>query len=189
MPDAVTLKINLPDFLKQMRGFSERTQKQHARAAASAGAKVFIRLAKQNARVSSKANRDRVPGALRRNIIQIKSRFHAPNEIVYNVGVRTKRFVQRRMKSKVKQLLWERKGDPFYWYFLEGGWIPRGPGKKLRGGERARSLQRQRLLASGARKVRYEFLAPAFRGGKELSVRAAIAEMDKRIAKENARER
>jgi hypothetical protein len=77
--------------------------------------------------------------------------------------------------------------DAFYWRFLEGGWIPRGQGQRLRGGTRRRALERERLLKGGARRVAYPFLAPAFASGQGAAVAAFYAKIEQRIARESQR--
>jgi HK97 gp10 family phage protein len=185
MPDGVEVKINVAEFTKQMRELGSKIQKRIARRAVNAGAKVLVEIARQRAPVLKAATKNRVPGALKKNIITLRSRFQPPNAVLYNVGVRTLKTL--RTKSNVKRLGFKRAGDPFYWYILEHGWVPRGPGNKLRGGERSRQLQRRRLIAGGAKVKQFPYFAPAFSSGKERALQAILVEFEKSLKVEAAR--
>lgn len=71
--------------------------------------------------------------------------------------------------------------DPFYWRFLEGGWIPRGPGNKFKGGERTRAILRARALAGGASRVNHPFLQPAFTFAENAALDTALEFMTRAI--------
>lgn len=168
----VIVRTNLPQVQRQLREFGLDFERRVVRSATNAAAQVIKKLAKQNAPVLKTPKRGRIPGALRAAIYIGRDR-------------RVPRGVERQYVS-VKG-----KGDkskPFYWRFLEAGWIPRGPGQKFRGGERSRALQRSRALASGARKVQYPFIAPAFSAGQGGAISAFYDRIAKRIARENAKQ-
>ena len=147
--DSLAVKVNLPDFSRQLREVSARVERLGVAAGLRAAGRVFRDEARSLAPVLREPDRRRIAGALRRSIVLWKTR--SPRGIVsYRVGVAAKRVVRGRTI------------DPFYWRFLEDGWIPRGPGRKLRGGKRSTRLQRERLIAGGAQRSQYPFLAPAF---------------------------
>ena len=94
--------------------------------------------------------------------------------------------------SAVQSLDVKRSGrvpDPFYWRFLEKGWIPRGRGRKFRGGTRSRALQRERALAGGARRVSHPFFMPAFRIADTVALDAFNKVIEDGIARESQRGR
>lgn len=182
MPDGASVTVNIPDFMRQIREIGSKVEKKVARRAVNAGASVFKELAKRAAPVLREPEKRRVAGALKKNIITVRSRFARRDQVLYNVGVRTLRTL--RTKSKVKQLKFVRSGDPFYWYFLERGWTPRGPGRKLRGGERKRRIQRKRNLLKGAKEYQFPFLEPAFEQGGARALETIIRTFDEGLTKE-----
>lgn len=89
-------------------------------------------------------------GALLKNIV-IKRETAAPaGTAQYNLGVRHGRNLTKKQKTEGKSLKIrggrvsvKYKDDPFYWRFLEFGWIPRAPGKALKGGARKKAAARK----------------------------------------------
>lgn len=76
--------------------------------------------------------------------------------------------------------------DPFYWRFLERGWVPRGPGQRFKGGPRRRKLERDRAIAAGAQEItKYRFLKPAFEAAGTRALDAFNKAVADGIAKEN----
>lgn len=168
----MTVTVNLPDFRRQLTEVEKRTRLRVTRNAVRAAASVFRRFARDRAPVlkaTGKFNKHRVPGALKRNIDIRRGRSRDRSVIGLNVGVRVGKTTKGR-------------GVPFYWRFLEGGWIPRGPGGKLKGGERSRSLQRRRLIAGGAKRRQFPFLAPAFAAGQGEALKAFNDRMNREFA-------
>lgn len=151
MRDGVSVRVNLPDFRRELAALDARMQRRVLTRAVRAAGGVIQAAAKGLAPRLSTPRRDRVPGLLASRIAVRRSRFGRRGVIKFFVGVRGAKKTQR-----------GRAQDPFYWKFLEGGWVPRGPGRKLAGGERSRALQRRRALSGGARRVQVPFLAPAF---------------------------
>jgi HK97 gp10 family phage protein len=158
---SVTVKTNLPDFRLQLREVDRKTRTKVVRAALRAAANVFKRHVKREAPKRS--------GALQRAIYVSRGRgYKAATDERFFVAVRTgKKYAKKG------------KGDPFYWGFLEAGWIPRGRGQALKGGDRSKALQRRRLLASGAKKVQFPFFAPAFKSGGTEALTAFNTRMDR----------
>lgn len=157
----VIAKVDIPDFTRQMREVGKQTRTKVVRAALRDAVNVFARRSRLEAPMLGKATKRRMPGALKAAIYASRGRSGRDRERFY-VAVRTGK------RNKLRGMT----GDPFYWRFLEDGWIPRGPGRKLRGGVRSRALQRRRLLEGGAVKItKYRFFKPAFEavGGSALN--------------------
>lgn len=163
----VIVKVDLPDFRRQLAEVEKRMRMKITRAALRAAGNVFARVARQKAPRLDQATKQRIPGALRRAIYVGRGRTGRDRERFF-VSVRG----GKRYAAKGR-------GDPFYWKFLEAGWIPRGPGGKLKGGNRSKKLQRSRARAAGAREVRYPFFKPAF----DEAGRQALAAFNERMVK------
>lgn len=175
----LNVRTNLPDFKLQLARFSADFQRKTVKSALSAAATVYKKLAVAKAPVLnalkySRKKNPRIPGLLRKAIYATRSRSKS--------GAGVEAFVVSFRKG-VKAAKTGR--DAFYGRFLELGWIPRGPGQKLKGGDRSRALQRSRNTAGGAKKYRYAFLEPAFKQGGAAAIRAFTIRIEKRIAKEN----
>lgn len=178
----VIIRTNLPDFRRQLREVGERTEKKYVRRSANAAGAVLRALAREKAPVlrpskDRRPRRDRTAGVLKRAIRVTRNRRESKKGIeVYTVGVRG------RVKSRGAAF------DPFYWRWQEAGWIPRGPGKKIRGGERTRRLARERILASGGQRVPGRwFLRDAAREGKNAAIDAFFKRMTESFAEESRR--
>jgi len=167
----INVRTNLPDVRAQLKALGFDFERRVMRAATRAAASVIMKLAKQRAPVLKEPRRGRVAGALRAALYVGRDRAVPRGTERQYVSVRAGRA----------------KTAPFYWRFLEHGWIPRGPGAKLKGGEKSRALQRNRALAGGARKFQYPFIAPAFYAGQGGAIDAFNSRIAARIAKENAR--
>lgn len=170
--NGVVVTTNLPDFRRQLKEVGQRVERRLTARAVRAAGKVFRTEARELAPVLKTPSRGRVAGALRRAVYMGRSKFTKRGEVRFFVGVRAGKKVRGTAR------------DPFYWRFLEGGWIPRGPGKALKGGNRSKALQRDRALKAGARKVAYPFLQPAFERGKERALRAFVQTMEEGLAQE-----
>lgn len=171
MADGVTVKVNIPDFKRQLQALGQRMEKNIVRRGIRAAGSVFVDEARRRAPVLREPRKDRVAGALRRAIRSVSRR--SPRGIVkQSVGVRA---TSAQSKAGI---------DPFYWRFLEAGWVPRGPGQKFKGGVRRRKLERQRAIAAGARTVAYPFLKPAF----DAAGRRALDAFNKAVADGIAKE-
>lgn len=170
--DGFKLTVDLPDFRRQIRQLGDRVEKRVVRGAMRDAAKVFRAAAVQRAPVLQQPDSRRMAGTLRRAIAIISPRRGGKRGTV-------------RLLVSVRAATKARVGgprDPFYWRWLEGGWMPRGPGQKLRGGSERRRLRRRYLLARGARRVQYPFLEPAFRQSGSAALAAFTRGMEKRIA-------
>lgn len=165
----VDVKVDLPDFRRQMAEVGKRMSTRVTRNAVRAAASVFRRFARDKAPVLKTVAKNRVPGALKRNIDIRRGRSRDSGVIGLNVGVRVGKSTKGR-------------GVPFYWSWLEGGWIPRGRGKGIKGGDRSKALQRRRLIAGGARRRQFPFLAPAFTAGQGGAVQAFNDRMEREFA-------
>lgn len=151
MRDDVSVRINLPEFRRQLQALGPRIERRIVTRGVRAAGKAFQVAARRLAPKLQEPDRRRRPGLLVSKIVVARSRFGRRGEVRYFVGVRAAKRAQRGTAR-----------DPFYWRFLEGGWIPRGRGQKFTGGERSRALQRRRALGAGGRRVAYPFLRPAF---------------------------
>ncbi|SNX59728.1 phage protein, HK97 gp10 family [Nitrosomonas ureae] len=124
-------------------------------------------------------------GALIRNIA-IKRESRVPQGVEqYHLGVRHGKDLTKSAMKKSKLVL--RKGsiryvdDPYYWSFLEFGWIPRGPGEALRGGTGKKQAIRN---AQSARRIPgRSFIGQALVNKKQ----EAIAAMEDRLVKDLAK--
>jgi HK97 gp10 family phage protein len=152
--DLVSVKTNLADFRAQLKAVGLKMERKIVRAATRDALKIYkaaaTRLAPELS-LSAVKERRRIRGALKSSIYIGTSRRAPKGTVSMFVGVRAK----RRFATLAV--------DAFYWRFLEGGWMPRGPGRKLTGGVRRRALERERNRARGARFVQRPFLLPAFR--------------------------
>jgi HK97 gp10 family phage protein len=159
MSDGITVKVDLARFKRDIGEVRSKVEKIVVRQALRAGARVFRDSARSGAPRLRKADPRRVPGALARAVVIFRPRSQGRGSITYTVGVRA----SKSQKAKGN--------DPFYWRFLEAGWMPRGPGQKLRGGSRRKSLERSRARSGGASFVKFPFLDPAFKnsGGAALA--------------------
>lgn len=173
MPEGVTVRMNIGDFRRELKALGTRMERRIAARATYAAGAVFRDAAKATAPVLARPVRGRIRGALARSIYVGRERRSPRGTVGYFVGVRAKRATRR------SGLL-----DAFYWRFLEGGWIPRGPGQRFAGGERRRALGRSRALAGGATKLQFPFLAPAFRQRRSQALAAFDAKMEEGLRDE-----
>lgn len=177
MADGVVVRTNIPDFKRQLDAFGLDFTRKTVRSATSAAAGIFkkavialVPVLRPRIGRAGPSNRQgkRVAGVLRRSIYVARSRQSTTGAERYVVSFRK----QKRSG-----------GDPFYGKFLEGGWIPRGPGKKLRGGAHSKALQRSRL--SGQKITKYAFLAPGFRNAGTTPLDKFTERIQARLDKEN----
>lgn len=159
---------NLPDFKRQMAGLRIDLQAKAVRRATAAAAGVLRAAAARAAALPmSPTSTRRRTGTLARAIYMARNRRTSTRGAErYIVGVRSGR---RAAKSN---------RDAFYARFLEGGWIPRGPGNRIKGGRRRKALERSRLAG---RKVQYPFMAPAFAANTGRAVTAFVQRMEREI--------
>jgi HK97 gp10 family phage protein len=180
MTDQVRVVTNLPDFKRQLQSIAFDMQKRAVATAARAGTKVLKALAVQGAPELQKPDtrkvNPRVRGTLRRAIYAgVAYRRSKPGLVVSTVGVYRKDKTRGKKTPKTTQ-------GAFYWYFLEAGWVPRGPGRRLRGGERTKRLERSRSVS---RQIKKPFLKPALDAGAGRAVEAFNASMQKSIDRYN----
>lgn len=168
MRDGVSLKVDLPDFRRQLAELDRRMQNRVVGAGVRAAGRLFRDAARGGAPVLRKPDRRRSAGALRRSIVLARQR-GPRGTIAYAVTVRASRSARGTQR------------DAFYWRFLEGGWIPRGPGNRLRGGTRRKALERSRLAAA---RVQYPFLEPAYQRSKGSALATFNATVQARLTSE-----
>lgn len=167
MRDGVSVKVDIPDFRRQLAEVEQRMRRRVVTGAIRDAAKVFLNAARQRAPVLRKPDPRRIPGRLRESIVIARVR-GGRSKFALRVVPRSRKETSRRAAASV----------PFYWVWLEGGWIPRGPGQRVRGGERARSRERAR---SSYRRVQYPFLGPAFQSSQGAALAAYNAGIFRRI--------
>ena len=173
----IKIITNLPDFISQLSKFSDDLRRKVFRAGTSAAAAIFVKAARAKApilkRFDTRKKNPRIVGNLRKNIYQYRSRETTPGKWVFKVSFR---------KGKKAAI---QKRDAFYGKFLEAGWLPRGPGKRIRGGSRTKNLIRSR--ATENKITKYRFLMPAFAAQKLNALNAFTARVQKRIDLENSK--
>lgn len=175
-PVDFSVRTNLPDFRAELKRLEARFRTRAVNNALRAAGRVFAKDAKRRAPVRRRtsARLGRPPGLLRDSIgVRKSSRYRSRQSINLWVGVRARR--KRGHRGKVTQ--------PFYWYFLEGGWYPHTGPRRVSKGKRSTALRRQRKIAAGAQKVRHPFLAPAFASNKG----QALGEFNKSLSRWIAR--
>ena len=167
MPDGFKVTLDIPDFRRQLREVEKRFRRRAVSQGVRDAAKVFRAAARQAAPVLRTRNPRRLPGALRTAITIARSRNATRGSVAYSVIVRASR--GRRGTAR----------DPFYWRFLEGGWIPRGPGQRIAGGTVRKRAERERLAAA---RVSYPFLGPAFQRMQGAAIAAFSRGVERRLA-------
>jgi hypothetical protein len=171
--DAITVRTNLPDFKRQLNAIRFDLQKRGVANANRAAVKVVRGQAETNAPIRT--------GRLKRAIWAGRNRrISKPGTEVATLAVYQKDKT-RNSKRKGRSVT----QGAFYWYFLEGGWIPRGPGQKIRGGTRRRALERERLIKAGAKRVQFPFLANALRTKQQGAIDAFNKSLQRSIDRYN----
>lgn len=162
------LKLALRDLDRSMR-------RKVLKAALRSAARVIQSDAKSRAPVLQMPTPRRVPGTVKRSIVVRASKL-ARRKNMLGVYVTVKA-----SKARVKK---DGRQDPFYFRFLEEGWIPRGPGRGLRGSDRKKRAVRAQ---DTGRKVQRPFLGPALQAKSQAAVQAFEREVLPAIAKYNRR--
>lgn len=154
MTTVVEVRTNLPDFTRQLAALDAKMRRSVLRKALRASATVYKR-----------AVQDKAPTA-KRAVYRPKGRSVIPGLLKASIRIgfarRTGKTVVRAYVTPGSKKFTRQWGDPYYWRWLEGGWIPRGPGQRLKGGKRSVALQRRRLVAAGVKVRQFKFVAPAF---------------------------
>lgn len=137
--DGVRVVTNLPEFRQQLRAIGADMERKAVREAGRAAMAVFRTVARQNAPVQQgrPTRKGHVPGTLKRAISVFKLRRHPKGVVLFRLGV------WRGRKAAAKGR------DGYYWSWVEEGHLARGPGRRLKGGNKSRALQRSRLRAAG----------------------------------------
>lgn len=170
MKEGITVNVvGIPQFAARLRALSDDMQKKVIRSAEMAAAVIFRNSARINAPTSATSkNRGASPGLLKKSIYAGRSKTRSkPGLETYTVGAR------KGKKTTRKNVV-----GAFYWRWVEGGHLVRGAGKRLKGGDRTRALQRERLKAAGAK-----FIPPVYfiRRAFQSNQSAALAAFNKRI--------
>jgi hypothetical protein len=172
MADDLGVKVyGLPEFAARLRALRNTDIRKVARSGAAAAATIFRRSVAANApvlkKIDTRRKNPRVMGALKRAVIAARSsRKSGPGKEVYVVSFRVR----------------GGKNSAFYWRWVEGGHIVRGPGQRLKGGNRTRALQRARIKASGGSYVPGRwFVRQAFQGNQVQAADAVSKRLNERI--------
>lgn len=172
----IVIRDNLPDFKRQLDRLEQELQVRSVRRSASATARLMRDAVKRAAGLpkSPKSTRTRT-GNLDAAVYALRNRRTSTRGAErWLVGVRQgKKTITNRRTGATREL-----PDAFYARFLEFGWIPRGRGKALRGGNRSKRLQRERLKEQ---KVSYPFFGNAFRGIQSRALDTFIRVMTKEV--------
>lgn len=163
------------DLRAALRDLDRKMRFKVLRNALRAAARVIQTDAKTKAPVLQTPTPKRNPGTVRRSIVVRASRLARRKNMV-GVYVTVKA-----SKARVKK---DGRQDPFYFRFLEEGWIPRGPGRGLRGSDRKKRAVRAQ---DAGRKVQRPFLGPALQAKSQAAVQAFEREVLPAIAKFNRR--
>ena len=154
MTTVVEVRTNLPDFRRQLAAMDAKMRKSTLRKALRAGANVYKAAVQGKAPVAKRA------------VYRPKGYSTIPGRLKFSIrvgfGRRAGQHVVRAFITPGSKKFTRQWGDPYYWRWLEGGWVPRGPGKRLRGGKRSVALQRARLAKAGLKVTKHKFVAPAF---------------------------
>jgi len=168
MPDGFKVEVDLPDFRRQLAEIEKRVRTRVVRGATRDAARVAQRAVKSAAPVLRKADPRRVPGRLRESIV-ISNRRAPRGVIAFAIVPRARKATKRRAAADL----------PFYWVFLEGGWVPRGPGQRITGGRWKKARVRAEL--SHAR-VRVPFIEPAFKSSQGSVIAAFNSGVERRLS-------
>lgn len=163
------------DLRAALRDLDRSMRRKVLKAALRSAARVIQSDAKSRAPVLQVPTPRRVPGTVKRSIVVRASKL-ARRKNMLGVYVTVKA-----SKARVKK---DGRQDPFYFRFLEEGWIPRGPGRGLRGSDRKKRAVRAQ---DAGRKVQRPFLGPALQAKSQAAVQAFEREVLPAIAKFNRR--
>jgi HK97 gp10 family phage protein len=177
--DGIEIKTNLPALKQQLAKFNLEFEQKVMRQATASAIGVFRRRVKALAPVLKERRKKRMAGTLQRAIYIKRSRDRSSGREHYFLGVRGGRKTKKNEPAAFHFLA-------FYWRWLEAGWYPRGRGRKLRGGDRSRALQRERNAARGAQKRKFPFIKPGFESGKGAALKAFYRRAETAIRKFSA---
>jgi HK97 gp10 family phage protein len=179
MADGVALKVTgLPEFKSRLKALGADMEKKIIRSANAAAATVFKKAAIANAPVLKKPDtrkkKPRIAGVLKKSIYAVRSKGKSqPGKEVYVIAAKGGK------EAKAGR-------DAFYWRWVEGGHLARGPGQKIKGGKKRATLERARLTAGGAKSVPgVFFLRRAFNDNQDRAVKAFNSRIETRIQKAN----
>lgn len=177
MTDGIKINmVGIPEFSARLRAFSIDMQKKVIRSGAMAAAAVFRNAARNNTPVSKLSKRGgSTPGTLKKSIFAGRSKTRSkPGTETYTVGARGGAGKTTRKNAVTA----------YYWRWVEAGHLVRGAGKKLKGGDKSRALQRERLKTAGAKFVPPNaFLRRAFQSKQSEAINAFNKRIEARIQK------
>lgn len=172
MTDGVKMNVvGIPEFSARLRALSMDMQQKVVRSGAMAAAVVFRNQARANA-PTGRNTRGHSPGNLKKSVVAGRAKTRSkPGEEVYTVVVRA---------GKKKG----NKSTAYYWRWVEAGHLVRTAGQKLKGGDKRRALERQRLKSAGAKFVPPSaFIQRAFQSKQSEAIAAFNKRIEARIQK------
>lgn len=171
--DRVTLKVDLAAFKKALASFGDKVEKQIVANAVGAAAKVFkayiVAAAPELKREDKrKKGRPAVRGLLKKAVYIFRPRQKQAGQV-----------------SAVVSFKKRKKTDAYYGRWLELGWVARGPGKAIKGGNRRKRLERARQRSAGATERKFPFLSPGFKRAERPALDAFEKALEKGINEAN----
>lgn len=166
-----------------LRSAPDKVIRKGVRKSLRKGGQLIVQDAKHRAPVlkSNVRVRHRKPGTVRDAIQMRSSKFarqRGDEGVFINVRPINKNSAKKLGKAGAKN-----PNDPYYWRWQEFGWIPRGPGQRLKGG--ARRKQEQRAASKRGRIPGKFFLTNAAKSAGEQALRVAQSDMVLQIEKLN----
>lgn len=161
MTEEVVIHDNIPDFRDALKALDAKLQRKIVSGAVAAASKVIKAAVIAEAPVFTpgrgKSTRA-VPGLLRRAVYVYRIRDQQPGSVKAVVSFRKRK-----------------KTDAYYGAFLQRGFSPRGPGKKIRGSALSRHLQRKHARSQNL--VINDFMTRGFQQSREAALQAFIVAM------------
>lgn len=172
-----TIRTNLPDFHRQILELRADLQGKSLRGAASAAANVLAKSVRDQIGAKGLVR----TGVMQRSVYVSRTRRPTgPGVARYFVSIRQGKKAKTVKRGKMKGAVL----DAYYWRWVEAGHLVRGPGQAIKGGDRYKNLQRQRLRTSGASKVDGKwFVRDGFNAAKGRAVDVFYERMAKALIK------
>lgn len=151
------VRDNLPDFKAGLDARGQKLAKRTVRKGVAAAARAMAKAIRPTVPVGQ-SRKGHLAGTIRRAVYGGKTKLTKGGAIGFVSIYKGKKYAKRNR-------------DAFYWPWVEAGHVARGPGKRLRGGDRNKKLQRDRIRSSGKGFVPGLFF---FRAGFRASQGAAL---------------
>lgn len=148
--DGITLKLEGVDELKRaLAGAAKQIRTKAVRAALRDAGRVIQKAARMNAPVLKTPTKHRKPGTVKQAISVRASKFdrRAGNDGVF-ISVRPLRGSRQKKLGKAGAT---NPNDPYFWWWQELGWVPRGPKKKKSGRHTNPRVPGKKFMTNAAR--------------------------------------